>query len=181
MEGEGRINNCQFVRCHNRLIEWHVGKTYEEEEKVIENCEFINISSMSLGCIELNNINDARIVGCTFNGINLESCYLISTSINEWYRRETSYNQIENCKFQNCVTSVWDQKIIQEEVSYFSGFGIFQTEKSYRTIKVINCEGLNEVNKGKSEVEKYNIKTRNSMNQTIGAVLEKKPGSSICM
>lgn len=166
-----KILNCQFVKCKNRII-----SVSSNGNALIEFCEFYNIEyeksnkENSDACLYFERLyREASVVRkCIFNGVNIENGFLIMGEVRE--RKITPAVRIEECNFQNCVTKRESGKIIKEYQLYYYGFfGNKKTELI--ATEVINCTGLDKVNKenGHTEYDITKLKAHTGIN--VGATI----------
>lgn len=165
-----KVSSCQFINCKKRLI--------RARNVDIRFCEFYNIVGKKVdmtndngfqdACIEftVNKDHNASVMHrCVFNGVDLDSIYLIEGQIIGKVFFEVAV-KIEECSFYNCHTEREDKKIIKDREFYY---GLFNRRVDATTASITDCTGLDEINKGTKDVENYIIKKENSLGEIIGS------------
>ena len=145
------ITQCKFVDCYDKLI--NSGGTESE----ISFCEFINCrntakdkkqgqdTSDPTACIKLyaeNTSKNSVIKKCIFDGIDIDEGFLISASIHR--KLSGRMIQVDGCDFRNCSTRRASGKIIKTFAHYR---GMFDSVKNEQAISIVNCRGLDRVQK----------------------------------
>lgn len=167
-----KVTSSQFINCKNRLI--HARNIF------IRLCEFYNIVGKKEnmtdefgfqdGCIEFTREKKdsyfSVVDQCVFNGVDLDSGYLIKGKVNGKVSGITV--KIQECSFHNCHTERKDKKLIKDNDYYL---GLFNKIVDVKTARNADCTGLEEINKGTKYVEDYIIKKENSRGEIIGSSL----------
>lgn len=169
------IQNCQFVSCYDRLINIYNKKG----ENSIKYCQFINTkckreSVINFSCDKHTVTN--KIKKSIFDGIDLTEGYIISCGNDPEYEDFTWLSNtpepaddivdIEECDFRNCITNVEDGNVIDGYVYWTSGF--FSNSEKKDVVNIINCRGLDKINKEGKEANIVEIKTKSTEGEPIG-------------
>lgn len=161
------ITNCQFLQCDAELIsaQHYFGGVH------IEFCEFLNIKANDKNCISLKRGKDKSskeniIRKCIFNGIQINNTFLIATEGFEKPYDTTLF--VEDCTFMNCSTKRDSGKIIKTFLEYNS---LFKKPLYWKVVNIINCKGLDNINKEASEITNVNEKNETTSGEKIGATL----------
>lgn len=156
------IQQCQFVRCYNSIISG-------DEGTKVEYCEFYDtFTTKEYGnyidndaCISMmrssksDRINEIK--KCRFYGVDISTnnTYLIHGRVLE---NESIAVNIDSCEFRNCITKDSSGDIIGEYDTYWKKIPFKEVQFNCRTVDIVDCIGLDEVNKGHSHADSYDIR-----------------------
>jgi hypothetical protein len=180
------VSNCQFVKCKGEIFTFD-GSFYSCNEPVrIEKC---NIYNSSMTCyhrddgidtcysrclIYFIHGNEYIVSDCLFDGINCKGGITNKEIIDIYCANHDSAPKVtvKNCSFKNCVSEE-DEEFEPIKIGEIFYTGVFNNKKTpVQYTKIINCQGLENINKESKEAKDIHIQTKTKNGILIGSTIE---------
>jgi hypothetical protein len=182
------VSNCQFIGCRQEILRFHENRRSCNAPVRIENCNFYNSSGTCFenvldyhGLIQITGHHKYFVSDCVFDGINTE------TNIDKynphildiyWDGSSSVINvTVENCSFKNCFginekePICMGQEMIPAGLGFFTGMPKYK-EQLVRFTEIINCKGLENINKEGKEAKEIPIQMKAKDGTAIGSSIE---------